>query len=385
MKNEKQQCRFNFPFKEERKSYITFEKIGNSEAVRARIVHKRNDSVMNVHNRTMLENWQANVDMQIILDHYAAVNYMAKYATKAEQSGKSLQSLLKTIITNGKEGDKSSTALKSAIIRSVGQRDIGQGEASRILMSGHHCESTFLFVHVSLELNVQRITRNAEGDLTAETSLLRQYGKRYQLMENNPEEHPYDQPNFLEFARHFYLTKGKLLKNTPSRTERTIVVTFPNNRKCEKHLPGYVDFCRSAYLKYSEWTEEELPDILNDEIIVQKWDDFEETCTEAQRKYFFNEMELQNRFQIAQDNLDPIIEEPEDLLTVDWQIASGMRPENEIQGIQETPDIDNQYDWHKNRVIQYTQQQLATASSWIEKTLEMDGTQGLSDLPNVTR
>lgn len=96
-------------------------------------------------------------------------------------------------------------------------------------------------------------------------------------------------------------------------------------------------------------------------------------------------MEFQNRFEVVQNNMDPIMDETEDLLTVDWQIASGMRPENEIQGIQETPEVDHQYDWHNMRVIQYTQHQLASASTWIEENLEIDGTQGLSDLPHVTR
>jgi len=40
--------------------------------------------MMNVHNRIVAQNWRGNVDMQIILDQQAAINYMVKYVTKGE-------------------------------------------------------------------------------------------------------------------------------------------------------------------------------------------------------------------------------------------------------------------------------------------------------------
>jgi hypothetical protein len=35
----------------------------------------------------MLEHWCANLDLLIILDHHAAINYIVKYATKQERTG----------------------------------------------------------------------------------------------------------------------------------------------------------------------------------------------------------------------------------------------------------------------------------------------------------
>jgi hypothetical protein len=71
-------CRFHFSFDLANDSRKFFEKIGNTDSVRAKIVLKRNDELMNVHNRSMLGHWCANVDIQIILDHHAAMDYMVK-------------------------------------------------------------------------------------------------------------------------------------------------------------------------------------------------------------------------------------------------------------------------------------------------------------------
>ena len=49
-----------------------------SGTVKANIFVKRNDTMMNIHNRLVAHNWRGNVDMQIILDQQAAINYMVK-------------------------------------------------------------------------------------------------------------------------------------------------------------------------------------------------------------------------------------------------------------------------------------------------------------------
>ena len=76
----------------------------------------------------MLEHWRANVDLQLILDSHAAITYMTKYAAKGEKAGRSLQTIVKTVVQKGNATDNASTAIRSAIVRSVGNRDIGQGE-----------------------------------------------------------------------------------------------------------------------------------------------------------------------------------------------------------------------------------------------------------------
>jgi hypothetical protein len=75
-------CRFGYPIDTRDKTVKTFTETKN--CVKANIFLKRNDSQMNVHNRLLCQHWRANMDMQIILDISAAINYMVKYAAKCK-------------------------------------------------------------------------------------------------------------------------------------------------------------------------------------------------------------------------------------------------------------------------------------------------------------
>jgi len=90
-------CRFGYPFKIENETRIDF--IETTNNVKAEIYLKRNDPYLNMHNRSICHNWRGNVDLQIILDKNAAINYMVKYATKSEKTGKSLQQIYNEIVT----------------------------------------------------------------------------------------------------------------------------------------------------------------------------------------------------------------------------------------------------------------------------------------------
>ena len=79
-KSAKGGCRFGFPIEKTALTHIEFVELNGQ--VKANILIKRNDPWMNSHNRLTAHNWRGNVDMQIILDQQAAINYMVKYVTK---------------------------------------------------------------------------------------------------------------------------------------------------------------------------------------------------------------------------------------------------------------------------------------------------------------
>ena len=277
-------CRFHFPKANQKRTEIVFSEI-SKDIVRADIVNSRNDPYMNIHNRTMLQHWRANVDIQLILDAHAAMSYMVKYASKAERSGSSLQSIIKTIITKAEETNSTASAIRSALIKTIGHRDIGQGEASRILLSGNHCESTFKFVHVSLDIDVTQITRTEKtGNFVEKFSLLQAFEHRHMLMQESVfKGWNLDQPNFLEFARHFCIVKGELQRH--SNPDKIVVITFPAVRYDPKS-PKYVDFCRYALVKYYPWTNAHRDFILDDSKVIRAWEEFEQTCLEHLKHFF---------------------------------------------------------------------------------------------------
>ncbi len=45
---------------------------------------KRNDCRLNNHQQLQFQGWRANCDIQVVMDHYACVEYLTKYAAKGE-------------------------------------------------------------------------------------------------------------------------------------------------------------------------------------------------------------------------------------------------------------------------------------------------------------
>jgi hypothetical protein len=379
-------CRFHFPFDLVSESRIVFEKIGNTDSVRAKIVLKRNDKYMNVHNRSMLEHWCANVDLQLILDHHAAMNYMVKYASKQERSGNTLQQVIKTIINKADVTDNAGSAFRSSIIRSIGHRDIGKGEASRILFSGHHCESSFNYVNVSLDLTVNEVFRNpTTGELETRPTLLTYFAKRHVYIEQNTYPNwNLDQPNFIEFCRHFTVVKGNL-RNNP-KPDKTIVLTFPVHRNSPTSATYHL-FCRYSLIKFFPWTESSIPMLLDDNLVVRQWQDFRLTAAQELRQYFNLDEELQSRLDQAADDLqeeDNI--ENDNFNQLEWQQAVGMRPAGEQEVRSDLPVIDRSFPWLTSLQLHYTPHELACGSTWVVNHLTNGRDLGTdsTDLPFVS-
>ncbi len=207
------------------------------------------------------------------------MNYMAKYARKQERSGNTLQQVIKTIINKADVTDNAGSAFRSSIIRSISHHDIGKGEASRILFSGQHCESTFKFVNVSLDLTVNEVCRNpSTGELETRATLLTYFAKRHVYIEQNT--YPtwnLAQPNFIEFCRHFTVVKGNLRTNP--NPDKTIVLTFPVHRNSPTSATYHL-FCRYSLIKFFTWTESSISMLLDDNLEIRQWQEFRLTAAQ---------------------------------------------------------------------------------------------------------
>jgi len=69
------------------------------------LVTKRNDPLINPHNRLMLQGWRANVDLKPIISIHAALQYISKYASKAESRSAAFSEILDQILNNSKPDD----------------------------------------------------------------------------------------------------------------------------------------------------------------------------------------------------------------------------------------------------------------------------------------
>ena len=265
-------CRFGYPFPLETKTRIHFTETEIS--VRAEIFLKRNDSFMNMHNRSICHCWRGNVDLQIILDQNAAVNYMVKYATKSEKTGKTLKQIYKDIISPCTENDNANSKIRSLMIHSVaGNRDIGQCEVSRLLFSDPLYHSTFTYVIQSSDIycrEINLIELNNDQAIATKPSMIDFYRHRKSNEALIPHLHRIN--NLVEFVKMFVLVRNEL---KPRESSDNIVVTFyPRVRYNPENIDKHKEYCYHQLIRYSSWDNENYDEITNANTAIQRWTDF---------------------------------------------------------------------------------------------------------------
>ncbi len=72
----------------------------------------------------MLQHWRANVDLQVMVDVEACARYKAKYAAKGEPRSKSVHAIFKACVDSLSIESDTRKALRSAMLRAVGERDL---------------------------------------------------------------------------------------------------------------------------------------------------------------------------------------------------------------------------------------------------------------------
>ena len=240
-RDQEPKCRFDYPRDVQALSTLEFEQL-NCGSVRAKLITKRNDPRINSHNRTMLQYWRANVDMQIIVDVEACARYMAKYAAKAEQKSKALDAIFKSCVNSITETGNSHKVLRSAMLRAVGERDFSSQETAHMLLSLPLYSCSYSFVAVSLHES-QLIERNEQtGQLALQQSLIQQYADR---------EVAHDL-NLCQFVTQYNIQKGKLC-----RRSTTVIVRFFPKYSPSTDGEHYGSYCKFQLLKYKPWQEQQ--------------------------------------------------------------------------------------------------------------------------------
>ncbi|CAB4005609.1 ATP-dependent DNA helicase PIF1-like [Paramuricea clavata] len=185
------ECRFGFPKPLQEETELSLELVvgKNTKSVESELHTKRNDQRLNSHNRVMLENWRANVDLQVIVDEKACARYMAKYAAKGEPRSESASEILKLSVSSLQNDVQVSSAFKKAMIQVAGDRDMAAQETAHMLLSLSLVGCTFSFVTISLD-NGRKVNIDAEneGDEVLQKSALQEYAERTKLKNEFAEE-----------------------------------------------------------------------------------------------------------------------------------------------------------------------------------------------------
>ena len=184
-------CRFNFPFDLCPKTTMEFEKIdtsGDSEHYGAKIVTRRNDSRLNNHQKLQLQGWRANCDIQVVIDHYACVEYLTKYTAKGEPRSPILKQAFNSIVQNFNSNTDPCRAITKVVMKSLGESIVSAAqETMHHLLSLKLHSSSYKVMPVSL--NGSRRVRDTatieEGESCTDYSLLDVYANREQY-ESSP-------------------------------------------------------------------------------------------------------------------------------------------------------------------------------------------------------
>ncbi|CAB4412398.1 unnamed protein product [Rhizophagus irregularis] len=143
-----QTCRFGYPKEHIRSTLIRDDKNGQPELLTA-----RNDPYINPHNRIQLQGWRANVDLKPILSIHAALQYISKYASKAEPSSLAFFEIFKQILNNSNPDDSSLSPIQKLLLNSVSERDISAQETCHLLNGTalYHSSRSFVSLNVNEE------------------------------------------------------------------------------------------------------------------------------------------------------------------------------------------------------------------------------------------
>lgn len=237
-------CRFKFPVqpREPNVPHFYVEKVKGG--VRWRLYLPVNDPLMNMVNTFQTISQRANCDFRPLIDHFSAVEYATKYASKAEKGSKALDKLVSNAMSRAAEraddGDSCRSLFASFLAMQVGGRDWSAQEVGHVQRGHRTVVASHNFVHVSLtrdsaplrddldESTSQhtRVTQPSKFELYLRRSeFLRQhytagrnssqptlhaYGIGHGAVIDGVDPRVVDRCSFVEFYRHFRIFRGRV-------------------------------------------------------------------------------------------------------------------------------------------------------------------------------
>ena len=239
---------------------------------RAKIVTKRNDSRLNTHQHLQLQGWRANCDIQLVIDHYACVEYLTKYAVKGEPQSPMLKQAFNSIVQNVHSNTDPHRAIKKVVMKYLGERDYAAQATMHHLLSLKLHSSSFKVMPVSLNGSRRVCNTAEEGESCTNYSLLDVYANREQY-ENSQ---LIMNTNFVEFATTYKVVNNELTK-LPENVIPRIFPTYSPNPKG----PNFGLYCKYQLLRYKPWQTTRNNawggQEATDEILINSWQDFLQT------------------------------------------------------------------------------------------------------------
>jgi len=248
------ECRFKFPktithtskivFKEKWKR--TLQDKTTQIIYECQLELKRNDPRMNQHNIWDMQTWRANTDFTLVLSTHHVVEYVAKYITKAEPRSSQLSQLLRC--TADMQGEESAnTVLRKAMMRMVGNRDMGANEVARINLGLHLHSSTHMHFDVNIYGSRQLCSNLFQLDDNAPATYFNfvdVYGFRMKIASGDIRD-KIENIHLQDFASKYRIEKGKIIERS-----KVVVPVFAPHYSHYPKADSFCKHCKMLLIKY---------------------------------------------------------------------------------------------------------------------------------------
>ena len=146
-------CRFDFPHKCEliNKPHFYCERV--KSGLRWRLYLPLNDPLQNSINQWQMASQRSNCDFKPLVDHYSALEYSVKYASKPEKGSQSMGKLMSAALGRNaeREDDESAQSIVASFLaQQVGGRDWSAQEVGHVNAGLRTVWASHIFDHVSM-------------------------------------------------------------------------------------------------------------------------------------------------------------------------------------------------------------------------------------------
>jgi len=268
-------CKFGFDeFKYELESKLIFEdhelRDGSIKWI-PKIVSKRNDQLMNRHNRWILQVWRANQDRQLLLDENDTIRYTCKYSTKQADSSAQLLRSLEKMTDYIEDTDSVSKTVTKILNKVIGVRDMGKNEVCWAGVQGKNYSCSYSVKKVNLY-------DNTNGTIDFHNEYKNVYGRSFiQLYEERSQK--YTNMNLDTYARCVKVTstsngikEEEISKKEQEKTALMFQPRYPSSRSSKI----YWKYCKYNLIRYKTFTNlnELFDENTTEEQYIQKWKSF---------------------------------------------------------------------------------------------------------------
>jgi len=318
-------CRFDYPMQLRQDAGI-----GLDSKQRCKFEPKRNDRLMNPFNTPMILGWRANIDIKPVLSKFAAIDYIAKYASKSEKQAPAFPELLASVANSIGGDGTAQSACQKMLNKMLGEHTYSAQETAHLLLGIPLVRASVSFQTIYTgadgsyrELAAQGDAEQAAAgteneDIVTDDSWLQRYMKRPPEMESL---------SLQDVLTKYNWRQSKWCKKRS--TTKTVLRVYPRFSPNPED-DWYDDYCRTKVILHHPFRDLNAIRSSDD----QPWAEIFAQCRAGGHihpkdtlRCWEEENRPQDEDEEDEELLNPDVEEMEE---DDWQTWARLRPNAEI-------------------------------------------------------